>query len=342
MKGIRQKIKLLPVLGALLLAFPPRALALSPGDLLTPVGRAVAIDLETRGVLVAGLSAVDTDAGELCPAEGAGLCQGDRITAVNGLEIAGKEDFLSAAGTLSGAPVVLTAEREGQLRDFTVTPVRNREGDWVLGLWLREGVSGVGTVTFQDPESGLYGALGHGVALSENGGATPINGGSIASATVADVIAGSRGTPGELMGVPDESGLLGSVEENTEAGVFGHAVALSPAAAVPAAATEEIALGAATILSTVDESGPREFQVEITRILCSGDDLRQLSLNVTDPALLDITGGIVQGMSGSPILQNGKLIGAVTHVLVEDPRRGYGVTIQDMLSAAEADERQAA
>ncbi len=321
---------------------PARALAAGPGELLTPVGRAVAIELRTEGVIVADLAAVQTEQGEVRPAADAGMQAGDQIIGVNGAVIGGSDDFLTAVQALDGSPVAIDAERDGKTLHFAVTPVRGVTGSWYLGLWLRDTIAGIGTITFQDPASGLFGALGHGVGTAANGALTPVSGGSIASAAVREVVAGARGTPGELVGVPDGTGPLGGVFGNTCAGIFGYAAPLSGGRPLPVAGEEEIALGPATILATVDESGAREFGVEITRIARGGDDTRQLSLTVTDAALLAVTGGIVQGMSGSPILQNGKLVGAVTHVLVEDPTKGYGVTIARMLRECAGAEQAAA
>ena len=216
---------------------------------------------------------------------------------------------------------------------MTVTPRQGEQGTWQLGLWLRDGVQGVGTVTFWDPVTGKYGALGHGVSLPECQGLLPLSEGQITDAEVVDVLPGQRGEPGELCGVPRQP-VLGTVEENTPQGIFGRAgAAFNVREAVPVASDSEIHPGPAVILSTVDCDGPREFTVEIVRVDRSGNQARQIVLCVTDPALLDKTGGIVQGMSGSPILQDGKLVGAVTHVLVDNPTKGYGISMESMLGA---------
>ena len=328
---------------SLLLAFnilPGRALALAPGDLLKPVGRAVAIELDTEGVIVAGLAQVETETGERSPAGEAGLRTGDRITAVNGRNVHTGEEFLDAVEALGEEDVLLTACRDGKEETFTVEPVRGQDGGRYLGLWLRSSISGIGTVTFQDPESGYFGALGHGVCLEGDNSLMPISGGAIAPASVSDVARGERGYPGALVGVPEGGETLGSVEKNTDHGIFGVARPLETGEppcggdALPAAGEGEIKKGQATILSNVEGCAVEEYTVEITQILPSAPDGRQLALKVTDERLMEKAGGIVQGMSGSPIIQNGKLVGAVTHVLVEDPERGYGVSIEEMLAAA--------
>ena len=274
-----------------------------------------------------------TDSGTSRPAEAAGIQPGDRILALNGREVTDGASFLAAADSLTGEPVTLRLVRGSETLELTVQPVKSTRGRWQLGLWLRESVTGIGTVTYYDPATGEYGALGHGVSLPE-GALMAIAGGSIYRAGVGSVIPGSRGAPGELQGVPG-GGIVGSIGRNTPCGIFGTATEpLSTAPAVPVAGSGEVTLGPAEILSTVGPGGPAAYDIEISRITRGGDGTRQLTLIVTDPELLAITGGIVQGMSGSPILQNGKIVGAVTHVLVNDPTRGYGIFIENMLTAA--------
>ncbi|MBO6041114.1 MAG: SpoIVB peptidase [Oscillospiraceae bacterium] len=309
--------------------------ALAADELLVPVGQAVGIELRFRGVAVTGLAEVDTAEGPVCPAREAGLRSGDVINSFNGQRIEGSSDFLEKAASLGPDSVRLGVTRSGRELGFIVTPARSAQGTWQLGLWLRESVQGVGTVTFYDPATGAFGALGHGVSLPDGQGPAEISGGSITAAGVADVVPGRPGEPGELCGVPDGSRVLGAVEQNTPQGIFGTASApLANAAALPVAADSQIHVGSAAIIATVDGRGPRQFEVEIVRVDRSGGETRQLTIEVTDPALLGATGGIVQGMSGSPIVQSGMLVGAVTHVLVSDPARGYGISMENMLKAS--------
>ena len=315
---------------SLLLTMP--VLALGPGDKLTGVGQVVAIELETDGVIVAGFAQVDTENGSVSPAHEAGLQPGDRIVALNGTDIHDDESLLTALSESEGS-VKLAIERQGSESELSLTPAVGRDGKSYLGLWLRSGISGIGTVTFQDPDTGVYGALGHGVGAESGESLTPIRGGAIGSAAVESVIPGQSGSTGELVGVP-KGDTLGDVQQNTALGIFGVAENME-GERYSVAAESEIALGNAEILCTVAGEEPERYAVEITRVDC-GKGGRSLSLRVTDDALLSKTGGIVQGMSGSPILQNGKIVGAVTHVLVEDPKRGYGITMESMLKACDA------
>ena len=320
------------VLALLLLGSAPAG-ALGPGDRVVPGGQVVGIELQAEGVIVSELAEVQTSRGPVRPAEEAGVRPGDRIVGLGDAAVTDGAAFLAAADALTGEPVSLRLIRDGETLELTVQPVKSTKGRWQLGLWLRESVTGIGTVTYYDPASGAYGALGHGVSLPE-GRLLAISGGSIARAGVGAVIPGSRGTPGELQGVPG-GGTVGSILRNTPCGIFGIAAEpLSDAPAVTVAANGEVLLGPATILSTVGPGGPAAYDILISRITRGGDGTRQLTITVTDPELLSVTGGIVQGMSGSPIIQDGKLVGAVTHVLVNDPTRGYGIFIENMLEAA--------
>ena len=314
----------------LLLTTP--ALALGPGDTLTGVGQVVAIELETDGVIVAGFAQVDTENGSVSPAHDAGLQPGDRIVALNGTDIHDDAGLLTALSESEGS-VKLAIERQGSESELSLTPAVGKDGKSYLGVWLRSGISGIGTVTFQDPDTGVYGALGHGVGAESGESLTPIRGGAIGSAAVESVIPGQSGSTGELVGVP-AGDTLGDVRQNTALGIFGVAENME-GESYSVAAESEIALGSAEILCTVAGGEPTRYAVEITRIDC-GKGGRSLSLRVTDEKLLEKTGGIVQGMSGSPILQKEKIVGAVTHVLVEDPTRGYGITMESMLKACDA------
>ena len=338
MKGTKHRLRrvlLLSLLGAVL---PVRALA---ADTLVPMGRAVGIELETDGVMIAGFAEVDTEAGSQSPAAAAGMKAGDVITALGERRTRTAEDLFSALSALGDGPVSVEARRAGKKLMFQVTPALSRTGKRQLGLWLRDGVSGIGTVTYYDPETGTFGALGHGINDLNTGALLPFDGGSITDAAVVDVVKGAPGTPGELCGQPEHDCVLGALERNTVCGIFGTAEFPDMGEALPVAAEEEVKLGPATILTTVGDGGAEEYDVEISRIYRQPQEHRFLLVTVTDPRLLERTGGIVQGMSGSPILQDGKIIGAVTHVLLSDSSRGYGISIQDMLKASAAAEQAA-
>ena len=337
-KGVGGRRRFVCVLLGLLLLSSLHAAAMPVSALdateLIPVGSAVGIELETDGVMVVGLTSVETADGSVDPAKDAGIQAGDIIRKIGDRATPTAADFLTAVEMLDGSEVEVQLKRGSSEMVLPVTPARNKEGGCQLGLWLRDGISGIGTVTFYDPDSGIFGALGHGINDIETGELLPFDAGSITGATVVDVIRGSPGTPGELCGRFDSETVLGTLEKNTEQGIFGETTLTIAGTPTPIAAEEEVELGPATILSNVTGEAVEEFSVEISRIYREHGEDRFLMLTVTDPALLERTGGIVQGMSGSPILQNGKLVGAVTHVLLNDPQRGYGISIERMLQAA--------
>lgn len=299
---------------------------------LVPVGRAVGIEMTTDGVLVASLSQVETGGEKAAPASDAGIAPGDVIVMLGDAEISCGEDFAKAAAGLDGSPVAVTLRRSGRLIQYTVEPAEDGEGVWRLGLWLRDRVSGIGTVTYYDPESGTYGALGHGINDTDTGVMLPLGGGNITSASVTEVKTGASGKPGELRGAFDADAVLGDIAQNTVYGIFGKSDAAFDGGTVETAPVSEIKTGPATILAQVRGSETAEYDVEVARISRGGEE--KLMVTVTDPELLALTGGIVQGMSGAPIMQDGRLVGAVTHVLLSDPTKGYGVPIDSMLSAA--------
>lgn len=298
---------------------------------LVPVGETVGIEAATDGLLVASLSKVDTGSGEVCPAADGGVLPGDIIIRVGSEDISSAEDFAEAVSKLDGSSVELTVLRDEKQLQLTVTPAQDCSGAWRLGLWLRGGVSGIGTVTYYDPATGEYGALGHSITDADTGVLLPISEGSICEATVSDVKRGERGAAGELHGSYDAANSIGTVDENTVHGIFGTSSGGFDGTPVPVATSDEIESGPAVILANISGNEVCEYDVEICTDAANPD---RLLVTVTDDELISATGGIVQGMSGSPILQNGKLVGAVTHVLVSDPTRGYGVTIGAMLDAA--------
>ena len=300
-------------------------------------GQVVGVQISTRGVLVAGVSEVETASGVCAPAKNAGICQGDLIVAVDGVEVNKAAEVISAVEAKDGEPLAMTVLRDGRSMSITVTPVRSADGQWLLGMWLRDGISGIGTLTFMEPDSGIYGALGHSVNDAETGVPVPISRGSITDAQIVSVNPGAVGRPGELNGCADLGRVLGSIELNTEFGIYGQ---LYSGAAGRRMESGVITAGPATIISTLNGRESGEYDVEINRVYKDADGVRAM-LNVVDPELLAKTGGIVQGMSGSPIIQNGKLVGAVTHVFVSDPTRGYAISIQDMLSSAGIEEKAA-
>ena len=294
---------------------------------LIPVGQVIGLQLYNDRVTVA---AYDDALGGA--ARTAGLKIGDQIVEINGKAVSCAEDVRTALKDSRG-PLTLTVSRSGKQRQLTLEPASTREGP-KMGVYLRQGIAGIGTVTFYDPETGLFGALGHGVC--DSSGLMAMTRGCAYAASVEEVKKGKSGDPGQLKGTAESPVPFAPLLRNTARGVFGTSSRGWTGKALPIAAYDQIHTGEAAILAQTGSGEAQEYSVEILKIYPeSRSDGRNFLLRVTDPALLSATGGIVQGMSGSPILQDGKLIGAVTHVLVNDPQRGYGIFIENMLEAAQ-------
>ena len=299
---------------------------------LIPVGQTVGVKLFSDGVLVVGFSDGES------PAKDCGLKEGDVITAIGGQSLDTIEEFRQLLAENGEDAAALTVKRGSRTIELSAEPEKDEDGEYRLGAWVRDSMAGIGTMTYYDPQTASYGALGHGVTDVDTGQLLPLDHGSIMDASVKAVKKGERASPGELKGDFDLTRDSGTLYANTECGIFGKLSAEDAAkivgAALPIAKKDEVKTGKATILATVSGNETREYDIEIEKIYSPSGSTRNLLLHVTDEELLAQTGGVVQGMSGSAILQDGKIIGAVTHVLLDDPSRGYGIFIENMLSAA--------
>lgn len=307
------------------------------GRRVIPLGKAVGIKLFSDGVLVVGLSPVETEEGASYPGRDCGLKTGDVITHINGGEVDTIEEVQALVAQSEDEPLTIQAVRGQRQLQLTAAAVENSKGVYQLGVWLRDSMAGIGTMTFYDPDSGVFGALGHGINDVDTSLLMPLESGSIMPASVSEVKRGASGAPGELHGQFDLTRDLGTLYANTNLGIFGQMpreTVGNGVEPVEVAARDQVKTGPATILSNIRGDEVEQFSVEIVRLYPSEDGTRSMMVEVTDPELLAATGGIVQGMSGSPILQDGRLVGAVTHVLVNDPTRGYGILAENMLKQA--------
>lgn len=298
----------------------------------TPIG----LYMETEGVMIIGSGdVVSTDGIAYQPAEHI-VQAGDYILKANGTDITNKNQLISMIHDSNGETMELLVDRNGEEIPLSLTPLLGEDNSYKLGIWVRDNTQGIGTLTYVDAH-GNYGALGHGISDVDTGELLKLDRGELYQAEILSVMKGSKGNPGELSGVINyqKSNQLGSIDINSEKGIFGtiptesrESLHLVP---MEVGLKQDVTTGSAKILTTV-KGETKEFDIEITEIFWDqADTNKAFSIQVTDPDLLEYSGGIVQGMSGSPVIQNGKIIGAVTHVFVQDATKGYGIFIENML-----------
>ncbi len=303
---------------------------------LYPGGMPFGVKLYTKGLLVVGFGEVDGENGSVAPGKEAGLQLKDIIEQVNGREVNTVAEFCETVDKSGGGEITLSVKRQERIVTLTLKPILSQsEGTYKAGIWVRDSTAGIGTVTYIDPSDLTFGGLGHGICDVDTGEIMPFRSGSVVGVTLNGIAKGIAGAPGELKGY-FAPGRIGSLSANGGAGVFGQLDELPPilpCEPLPIALRRDIREGEAYIYCTVCDR-IETFSVEIRDLDKNGSGNKNFVVKVTDRRLLDATGGIVQGMSGSPIIQDGKLIGAVTHVLINDPTKGYGIFIENMLNAA--------
>ena len=299
---------------------------------LVPCGTAFGIKMLTDGVVVTSFGKVGDsgDVFELSPAGKAGIEQGDIICEINGEHITSSNKLVELVANSKGKADICYI-RDGQQHTATVYPKKDENGEYKLGVWVRDSTAGIGTMTFYDESRGVYGGLGHAVCDIDTGEQLPLGSGEIVPATISSVKKGTSGNPGELCGTLISGISFGSIDDNSNCGLFGR-TSLCPVSrvAVPMAFKQEVKTGKAYIISTVENAPAEEYEIEIESIDYGNSENKNMVIKVTDERLLEKSGGIVQGMSGSPIIQDGMLVGAVTHVFVSDPTHGYGIFAETM------------
>lgn len=297
--------------------------------MLSPCGVPFGVRLYTDGLVVVGVGDVETENGFVCPAKDAGIISGDIIKSVNGKKCTDIDSFINTVNESTDA-INIVYTRSGSEASTIIKPAVCSDGVKRVGMWLRDSTAGIGTLTFVNPVTGAFAGLGHGICDGDTGALMPLSRGIIADVEISGVTKGTAGMPGELIG-SFKTGKIGVMTQNTESGVFGMLTELPTLSApMKVGLKSEVSEGPATILCTVDNTGVKEYDVVIENIRRGASDTKNFTVRIVDPDLLSKTGGIVQGMSGSPIIQNNKLIGALTHVLINDPTRGYGIFIENM------------
>ena len=305
---------------------------------LIPSGKPVGIKVLCDGVLVIGFGPVCTNGYDsCCPAADSGIKEGDYISKINGVEVKNSEHMRQIVNLSMGQKMKFGIVRDEKELEYDITPVKAVNGEYALGMWIRDSIAGLGTLTYITEDGESYAALGHSVSDADTGELMEIKDGDLVTSTIISERKGKKDSPGELMGgfdLPQKT--VGTVEKNCDSGLFGKVINrdIISGEALPIAHPKEVKCGKATMLSTTIGNIPQEYEIEIIETEPE-NDTKGMIVEITDKHLLEKTGGIVQGMSGSPVLQNGRIVGAVTHVFVNDPTRGYGIFIENMLAEAE-------
>lgn len=313
-----------------------------PNKTVIPCGNSIGVKIHTNGALVVGTTSVLSSDGKYYePFKSSNINIGDYIIKINDLQIKDISQVTSIIEKSLGQTIKLEIKRNGRIIYTTVKPCKSQDGIYRIGIWLRDSTAGIGTLTFYDKDNGIYGALGHGITDIDSGMLMTINNGEIVPSKVISVKKGYRGKPGELKGMLMEHYGKSNIIQNTEYGIYGkidkNSTIIPHNKALPIALRNEIKEGPAQIITNINGSDLNIYNIEIQKVFLQNiDSSKNLIIKITDERLLNYTGGIVQGMSGSPIIQNGKLIGAVTHVLINDPTRGYGVFIESMIQKADS------
>lgn len=304
---------------------------------LKPAGIPIGIYVKTEGVLVVGIGEFEGEEGQICHPAKYILQAGDYILEMNDEPVTGKKQLIENISHSEGQEIVFKIKRGDEVFQVKAKPELNQNGEYKIGIWVRDNAQGVGTMTYID-ENGCFGALGHGINDVDTSTLMMLKSGTLYHTEIIGITRGSNGSPGELTGFIeyDDRNVMGSITENTSRGIFGTCTPETAQSSsydyLPIGLKQEIEIGPAKIICSIG-SGTESYDVEITAINLENDNInRGIVLEITDSALLSTTGGIVQGMSGSPIIQNGKIIGAVTHVLVQDSTKGYGIFIETMLA----------
>ena len=298
-----------------------------------PLGNIIGIKLYSDGVLVIGMTEIEGKK----PYENTGIREGDLITKVDNVQVTTTQALIECVNKSKGQNVKIQYIREGTEYIANIEPVKTKENKYKIGLWVRDGAMGIGTATYYEPESGKIATLGHGIVDRDTDKLITIESGTLLTSTITKIKKGEEGIPGEIRGVINDSQKIGNINLNTEFGIYGkleetNRLGIDTTNVLDVALKNEIKTGKATILLMLEDGIRKEYEIEIKKIYKNNtEDNKSMLIEITDSELIEKTGGIIQGMSGAPIIQNGKFIGAVTHVLVNDPTVGYGVFADIMI-----------
>ena len=327
LKKFKNKLLLLLIIG---ITIPTQVLAYS--DYIIAGGENIGIELNSDGIIIVGTYKIDNED----PAANAKLSNGDKIIAINDHQVNTITEMLDEINNTNLNNIRITYKRNNNTFTTNLSLIKDNNNIYKTGLYVKDAITGVGTLTFIDPKTKIYGALGHEIIEKNTGKKLEIKDGKIYDATITSITPSDNGNPGEKNAKYDNSKIYGNVNENTNSGIFGKYTSTLPNKKLYKVANpDEINLGNAKILTTLNDKIVTEYDINIIKLSIQYQETKNLLFEITDKELLEKTGGIIQGMSGSPIIQNDKIIGAVTHVVVDDCKKGYGIYITNMLEEAE-------
>lgn len=303
-----------------------------PKTKVVQMGNLIGAKLYTSGVLVVGMSEIQGDDQQKHkPYEGSGIEEGDMIVEMDSKKIANTDELVETVNSSKGKVIQIKYVRNDETITTSIQPIKSEDNEYKLGLWVRDAAAGVGTLTFYEPSTGKFAALGHGIVDVDTGDIINIANGELVTSNLVAIKKGEKGTPGEIKGSIDSGVTIGNISKNTNFGVFGlvsnkNNLNLNGAKEYEVALRSEIQTGEAEIICELENGKKEKYKIEISKIYTSNNyDNKSMMIKITDERLLQKTGGIIQGMSGSPIIQNGKFVGAITNVLVSDPTTGYAI-----------------
>ena len=316
-----------------------------PKQTIIPLGSMAGLKLYTEGVLVVGMSEIEgIDNAKYKPYENTGIEEGDTIIKINSKEVISTDDLIEVVNKSNGNEINIIYMKDGKICESKMLPVEVKKSEYKLGLWVRDSAAGVGTVTFYDPITKKFAALGHGISDVDTNELLNISSGEFVTTKVLDIVKGKEGKPGKIQGTIEKQKSIGEIYKNSEFGIFGkvdeiYNLKIDESNKIEIVSREDVKIGRATILCDLENEGVKEYDIEIQKKYVRNNyDNKSMKIKIVDKELLELTGGIIQGMSGAPIIQNGKLVGAITNVLVNTPKEGYGVFADMMLNEMENSE----
>ena len=308
-----------------------------PKTTVIPLGTAIGMKLYTKGVLVVGMSQISTvDNEKIKPYENSGIEQGDTILEINNKEVSNTNELIEEVNNSNGKPIKIKYSKNNETLETSITPAKSKN-EYKIGLWVRDAAAGVGTLTFYEPSTNSFMALGHGISDIDTEKIFEISNGELITANIVSIKKGLKGEPGEIKGTIDSGNKIGEISKNTNFGVYGSVtnkshLGIESSNEMEVATRSEIKEGNAQIICQLDNDGKKKYDIKIEKIYTmNNEDNKSMLIKVIDEELLNKTGGIIQGMSGAPIIQNGKFVGAVTNVLVNDPTQGYAIFADMMI-----------